>query len=158
MKRMVYAFTTHWHIGAPLGTVWESILHSEQWPRWWPGLQRVLELRPGDDRHVGCVRRFVWKGRLPYTLTVEMAITRVEPPTLLESEASGELVGRGVWRLSPSAEGTAVRYDWRVATTTRWMNWLAPVARPVFRWNHDVVMRNGECGLKRLLEGRPLPR
>ena len=154
-----YAFTTHWRIGAPLDAVWDSILHSERWPGWWPGLQRVVELEPGDGHHLGSVRRFVWKGRLPYTLSVEMKTTRIEPPTLLESEAGGELVGLGMWRLRPSAEGTAVRYDWRVATTKRWMNWLAPVARPVFQWNHDVVMRNGERGLRRLLEeGRPVLR
>ena len=157
MKQAAYVLTTRWQIEAPLDAVWESILHSERWPRWWPGLREVVELKPGDERRVGCVRRFVWKGRLPYTLTVEMAITHVEPPTLLESEASGELMGRGIWRLSPSADGTAVRYDWCVSTTKRWMNWLAPVARPVFRWNHDVVMRNGARGLKRLMNRRGDP-
>jgi hypothetical protein len=36
-----------------------------------------------------------------------------------------------------------------------WMNVLAPVAKPVFAWNHDYVMRNGGVGLARLL-GVPL--
>jgi hypothetical protein len=31
------------------------------------------------------------------------------------------------------------------------MNLLAPVARPIFAWNHDYVMRNGADGLSRLL-------
>jgi hypothetical protein len=35
------------------------------------------------------------------------------------------------------------------------MNLLAPIARPVFGWNHDYVMRNGGEGLARLL-GVPL--
>jgi hypothetical protein len=35
------------------------------------------------------------------------------------------------------------------------MNLLAPVARPIFAWNHDYVMRNGGEGLARLL-GAPL--
>ena len=42
---------------------------------------------------------------------------------------------------------TAVVYEWNVRTTKPWMNLLAPIARPVFAWNHDWVMRNGGEGL-----------
>ena len=34
------------------------------------------------------------------------------------------------------------------------MNLLAPIARPIFAWNHDHVMRNGAEGLARLLGAR----
>jgi hypothetical protein len=34
------------------------------------------------------------------------------------------------------------------------MNLLAPIARPLFAWNHDVIMRQGEEGLSRYLRGR----
>ena len=39
---------------------------------------------------------------------------------------------------------TAVLYEWNVATSKRWMNIVAPAARPVFGWNHEVVMRWAE--------------
>ena len=42
-------------------------------------------------------------------------------------------------------------YDWNVATTKAWMNLLAPVARPVFKWNHDVVMGWGAEGISKKL-------
>jgi hypothetical protein len=32
------------------------------------------------------------------------------------------------------------------------MNRLAPVARPLFAWNHDAVMRQGAEGLAHLLD------
>jgi hypothetical protein len=48
-----------------------------------------------------------------------------------------------------------VLYEWNVTTSKRWMNLVAPVARPVFAWNHDVVMRWGGEGLAREL-GVPL--
>ena len=38
-------------------------------------------------------------------------------------------------------------YEWNVATTKAWMNLLAPVARPVFEWNHDWVMARGGEGI-----------
>jgi hypothetical protein len=43
-----------------------------------------------------------------------------------------------------------------VATTRRWMSLLAPVARPVFEWNHDWVMARGGEGIARLLGSRLL--
>ena len=49
-------------------------------------------------------------------------------------------------------------YEWNVRTARAWMNRLAPVARPVFAWNHDVVMRQGADGLARLLDARLLVR
>ena len=150
-----YSFITHWHLRCPIETVWEAIFHSERWPSWWNGLERVVELEPGDHNRVGALRRFTWKGSLPYRLVVDMRVTRVEPPRALESLASGDLEGSGVWQLSGDDEGTAVRYDWNVRTTKRWMNLLAPLARPLFALNHDVVMRSGARGLKRLLEEQP---
>ncbi len=136
---------------APIESVWEAIFHSERWPEWWQGLERVDELVPGDTNRVGCVRRFSWKGRLPYRLVVDLRVIRVEPPVALESVANGELEGRGLWSLTRSAQGTTIRYDWNVRTTKRWMNLAAPMARPLFTWNHNVVMRGGEEGLRRWL-------
>jgi hypothetical protein len=31
--------------------------------------------------------------------------------------------------------------------SARWMRFIAPIAAPVFRWNHDGVMRAGAQGL-----------
>jgi len=49
-----------------------------------------------------------------------------------------------------------VIYDWRVRTTKRWMNLASPIARPIFKWNHDRVMRWGGEGLARHLGCRLL--
>jgi hypothetical protein len=40
-----------------------------------------------------------------------------------------------------------------VKTTKLWMNLLAPIARPLFAWNHDQVMKAGYEGLKKRLNG-----
>jgi hypothetical protein len=62
---------------------------------------------------------------------------------LLEAQASGELVGTGLWQLRGNVTTTTVQYDWNVRTTRAWMDLLAPVARPAFAWNHASVMRQG---------------
>jgi hypothetical protein len=53
--------------------------------------------------------------------------------------------------LTPSGGGTLVRYDWQVEATKGWMRLLAPLARPMFAWNHDVIIRWGHDGLTRRL-------
>jgi uncharacterized protein YndB with AHSA1/START domain len=150
-----YRFLTTWCLEAPIDRVWEAIHDSERWPEWWKGVERVVELEAGDDEGRGSLTRYTWRSRLPYDLEFDMRAVRVERPYFLEGEASGELAGEGRWRLFEGNGATAVTYEWVVRTTRPWMNALAPLARPVFAWNHDVVMRQGGEGLARLL-GAPL--
>jgi uncharacterized protein YndB with AHSA1/START domain len=146
-----YAFVTRWSFQAPVEQVWDLIAKAEDWPGWWPGVEKVEVLEPGTEGEVGSLRRFTWKSRLPYRLAFDMRTTRVERPYVLEGRASGELDGTGRWELRQEGDWTRVRYEWRVATSKAWMNLLAPVARPLFAWNHDVVMRWGGEGLARRL-------
>ena len=146
-----YSFVTLWRFRSPLEPVWETIYRSEDWPAWWRGVERVERVEQGDARGVGALQLYTWKSKLPYRLAFHMRLTRVEPLSLIEGEAVGELTGTGRWRLTHDGGVTHVRYDWDVRTTRPWMNLLAPVARPVFKWNHDVVMNWGADGLARRL-------
>ena len=92
----------------------------------------------------------------PIPVRFEVVATRVEPPWLLEGAASGGLEGIGRWRLFQAGDATAVLYEWNVHTTTAWMNLIAPIAAPVFRWNHDYVMHGGGEGLAKRLGVRLL--
>jgi hypothetical protein len=149
-----YTFVTRWRVEAPVERVWDAIYHSQHWPAWWPGVERVVEVTKGDEDGVGSVRRYTWKSRLPYRLSFEMRTTRVERPWALEGVAQGELQGTGRWRFSCDGDATVVRYDWNVRATKPWMRLLSPIARPVFAWNHDVVMGWGAEGLARRLGAR----
>lgn len=151
-----YEFVTIWRLSAPVERVYEALHASDRWPEWWPGVEKVEEVEPGDESGVGNLRRYTWKSKLPYRLVFEMRTTRVERPSVLEGAAVGELDGTGRWTLTAIPEGTEVRYDWKVRTTKPWMNLLAPIARPVFQWNHDVVMAWGGEGLARRLGARLL--
>ncbi len=151
-----YSFTTIWRIEAPLDSVWEAIYASTDWPRWWPAVSAVDEVRPGDDRGIGNVRRYTFKGKLPYRLSFDLEVTEIDRPRTLAGVASGELAGTGRWTFSHEDSVTTLRYDWNVRTTRWWMNLVAPLARPVFETNHDFVMQRGIEGLGRLLDARVL--
>jgi hypothetical protein len=149
-----FNFVTEWRIGAPLPRVCDVISDCLDWPKWWRGVEKVEKLFPGDADGVESVHRFTWRGRIPYQFTFDMRVTRVVPLTLIEGQASGEVIGIGRWNFSYEGAMTVVRYEWRVRTNRLWMNFIAPIARPVFSWNHHQVMRQGAEGVARLLNAR----
>jgi hypothetical protein len=146
-----YAFLTTWLLDSPREPVWEAIYDQARWPEWWRGVEEVEERDGGDGNGVGAVSRMVWKSLLPYRVEFEVTTTHVERPRLLQADAVGELAGIGRWRLFEQDGVTAVLYEWNVATTKPWMNLLAPIARPAFKWNHDWVMSHGATGIAELL-------
>jgi uncharacterized protein YndB with AHSA1/START domain len=146
-----YHFVSTWRIPAPIEQVWQEILHAERWPTWWKYVVRVDTLELGTEDGVGKRLRLLFRTRLPYTLGFDIRLTEVQPPSMLASEATGELEGTGRWLLTPEDGGTLVRYNWDVRTTRWWMNLLAPIARPAFNWNHDQLMLEGGRSLARRL-------
>ena len=151
-----YRFCTTWVLEAERERVWDAIYESESWPEWWRGVVSTTRLADGDSAGLGQRGVYEWRAKLPYTVRFEIVSTVVERPHRLGGDASGGLEGTGVWRFFSEGGTTAVVYDWDVRTTKPWMNLLGPVARPVFRANHDWVMRNGAEGLARRLGARLL--
>ncbi|MEO7198127.1 MAG: SRPBCC family protein [Solirubrobacterales bacterium] len=151
-----YEFLTTWLIDAPREEVYNAIWDSESWPSWWEGVDEARESDPGSACGIGRRGGYVWRGRIPYRVRFEVVSKVVEPPHLLVGEASGDLAGTGCWRFYEDGGVTAALYEWNVTTTKPWMNAVAPLAGPVFRWSHDGLMQRGGEGLARLLGARLL--
>ena len=150
-----YSFVTTWILDAPREDIWQAIYAIERWPEWWRGVRRVEKLEQGDAEGVGALYNHEWRSVIPYPVRFETRITRIERPHLIEARADGGLAGTGRWRFFDGRD-TAVTYEWNVRTTKPWMNLVAPIARPVFRWNHNAVMHQGGEGLADLLGARLL--
>lgn len=151
---MEYRLITLWHIAAPRRAVYDAVFDSLHWPAWWPGVEHVEQLDPGDEAGIGNRRRYTWKGRLPYRLTFVALATQIDAPRVLEAAVEGDLAGLGRWTFSHAAGITAVRYEWQVRTTRPWMNALAPLTRSIFVKNHHATMRDGGESLARRLDAR----
>lgn len=147
-----YEFLTTWLLRAPRTAVWAAIEDVTGWPEWWRGVEAVAELGGGNGERVGSRYRVRWRSFVPYSVEFVFEVERVDLPEAMSGRATGDLEGTGAWRLVERAGVTAVTYDWRVDTTRRWMNAVAPVARPIFAFNHDWVMARGGEGLARRLD------
>ena len=147
-----YRFLTTWLVDAPIERVWDVIYAIERWPEWWRGVRSVTELHHGDGDGEGTIYRHVWRSKIPYAVRFDVTVVEVRRPNLIAASAEGGLAGTGTFRLFEAPLGTAVTYDWRVRTTKRWMNAVAPLGRPLFAWNHHAVMKQGGRGLARVLD------
>jgi carbon monoxide dehydrogenase subunit G len=145
-----YSFITIWRLDAPLGPVWEALNHPETYAEWWPNIVEYESLTPGVTGFGARARRAV-RGALPYTLRYTTVVTTYDPPRQVCYKAEGDLNGWGRFMLVPEGKGTRVTFDWHVRTTGLAMNLLAPLLRPLFAWNHNWVMAQGERGLARRL-------
>jgi uncharacterized protein YndB with AHSA1/START domain len=148
---MQYSLVTQWHLDAPIERVWDALVASEEWPKWWHFVKKVVEIKKGDAQGLGSVRRFTWTSRLPYRLCFEARVNVLEEPHWIEGIVSGDLNGTGSWKLDDLGDSTRVTYVWLVSTEKAWMNLLAPILAPVFTWNHDQVMQEGGKGMARHL-------
>ncbi len=151
---MDYRFATVWTVEAPLPPVFDAICQSLEWPQWWTCVEAVRELAPGEPGGVGNVRRYVWKGWLPYRLDFDIRVTRIEPQVAIDGLASGDVEGCGRWSFAHEGGATRVRHDWRVRIASPGLRLLAGLAGPLVRGNHDYVMACGGQGLARRLDAR----
>lgn len=146
-----YELVSIWRLNAPMEQVWQILSDGQRWPEWWPFVEAVEQIDPGGPGGVRSVWRHTWRTMLPYKLRFALCVTRIEAPSLLEADVTGDVLGRGVCRISTEDGQTVVRYEWKVRTCRPWMKWLGPVARPLFGWNHRMVMQRGAAGLAAFL-------
>lgn len=149
-----YHLNTLWRIAAPLQPVFDAVFDSLRWPEWWPGSEHVEEIDSGAPDGVGSIRRYAWKGRLPYRLSFDACATRLDPPRLLEASVKGDLEGIGRWAFVHREGITSVQYEWHVHTTKRWMNLVAPLGHHLLANNHNALMDAGAQALAQLLNAR----
>ncbi|MES2430293.1 MAG: SRPBCC family protein [Bacteroidota bacterium] len=152
MQNRSYSFVTIWKLRSSLQEVWHIIYEQEKWPEWWKGVLKVEVLEEGDENDIGKRMRLTWRSILPYNLVFDIISSNIEEPFFMEGVAySGELQGKGLWHFKEEDGITTVQYNWDVKTTKKWMNIFAPLLRPLFKWNHDVVMKWGAKGLAKKL-------
>lgn len=141
-----YVFVDEWDVAAPPEAVFDALADSHTYPRWW---RRVyLDVESAGAVEVGAESRQHFKGRLPYHLHTRSVIAALDPPRRVTADVDGDLRGRGTWTLTPTTDGTHVRFDWQVHADRKLLRVLTPVLRPIFRWNHNWAIARAIDGLE----------
>lgn len=140
-----YRFRSEWRLDASRESVFEALKDLEGYVAWWPEVKDVKRIAEG---------RFevVVRATLPYELRFVTSQSVLDESTaIIEAGLRGDLNGFSRWTLTQGNGFTGAIFDEEVHTGKRLLNVLAPVARPAFRYNHTLMMRHGQDGLRRLL-------
>jgi uncharacterized membrane protein len=151
MKNNSYKFITQWEIEAPINDVWYSIHESADWPTWWKGVQQVKIIAENDASGINGIREYTWKSALSYKLSFKTKLVEKEDFKFLKGIAFGELEGEGIWHFTEEKGKTKVQYNWNVQTNKVWMNYFSFILKPLFKINHDIIMKWGADGLAKKL-------
>lgn len=148
-----FSLNTKWLIPAPVEAVWSCLVDTKSWPSWWKYVASVEEIEPGDAAGLNNVRRYCWHTCLPYSLTLNLRVTEIQPCRLVTVKVNGDLQGYGCCQLCSdlATNHTKVEFKWQVQTCKPWMSRFTALAAPVFAWNHARVMKSGEESLIRYL-------
>jgi hypothetical protein len=142
-----YVFQSRWLVEASPDDCYAVLYDVESYPLWWPEIREVHML--DEDRACYRVRSF-----LPYYLDFESTRSREDKDAgVLEAKLTGDLDGFSRWTISKTATGSMLVFDEEVVTTKRLLNLLAPLARPAFKANHEIMMRHGQAGLRKFMAG-----
>jgi len=142
-----YEFQSVWAMAAPPGDVYDALEELGDYPLWWP---EVKEAERIDDTSY----RLRCRSILPYDLRfVTEQARRDRDAGILEANMEGDLEGFSRWTISPTEQGSKLVFDEVVITNKRMLDLLAPIARPAFKANHTLMMRNGKRGLTAYLGG-----
>jgi hypothetical protein len=144
-----YRFVTTWRVEGTCGEVADVLRDPLDLVRWWPAVYLAAEeIERPDTRGLGQRVRLRTKGWLPYTLTWDLVVVESRYPSRFAVEATGDLVGRGVWTITQDGSSVAATYDWRVRAEKPLLRALSPVLKPLLAANHRWAMQQGEESLR----------
>src|SRR5919109_87686 len=141
-----YVFVDQWEVEAPPEPVFEALADARTYPQWWQPV--YIDAEADGPPEVGRRSRQHFKGRLPYELNTESTVVALDAPRRIEVEVTGDLLGHGVWTLTPKNGRTHVRFDWQVRADRALLRVLTPLLRPAFRWNHNWAIARAIEGLE----------
>lgn len=137
-----YQFRSEWRLPTAPERVYEVLADVETYPSWWPQVRRARRI----DELSG---ELTCRSLLPYDLVfvmhreLEDAARRV-----LRARLEGDLCGTSQWTISPHPTGSLAVFDEHVTVGNGALRAAGRLLRPALRFNHDLMMRAGERGLR----------
>lgn len=148
MALNTYRFRSVWHVDAAPSFVFDVLSDIGSYPVWWP------EVKGATKVHDECAE-LRCRSVLPFDLVFQANHSmRDQQAGLLRARLTGDLEGYASWELTGRGGGTELLFDQEVEARKAVLRRTALVARPLFRANHEMMMRSGERGLREYLTVR----
>lgn len=140
-----YHFRSRWTVPAGYQQTYSVLRDLSSYRLWWPEVRSVLPV--DGSRAVVLIM-----GLLPYSLELMMDLQIDDPRAgILRAGLSGDLDGYSSWHVKVTEGGCSLEYEQEVEVQRALLRALAPLARPLFKLNHRLMMKRGQRGLRAYL-------
>jgi uncharacterized protein YndB with AHSA1/START domain len=137
-----FVFRSQWLLPAPPGQVYDVLADVETYPLWWPQVRKARRIDDGSGE-------LTCRSLLPYDLVFRMRQEVRDPDRLiLRAQMDGDLNGTTQWTITSDGGGSIAVFDEDVAVGSGLVGAAGRLFRPALRFNHDLMMRAGEKGLR----------
>ena len=139
-----FRFERAWSFPVGRLEMWDLLLDTDAYQGWWGWLRRFDAPRIEE----GARALAVIGPPLPYTLSVQVTVQRLEPGRRIEAVVGGDLGGLAVLELEDSdaglgPPGTDARLSWALDLRQPALRLFSRVGRPVLEWGHNWVVETG---------------
>ncbi|WP_424808645.1 SRPBCC family protein [Rhodococcus sp. 27YEA15] len=139
-----FAFHSVWELDASADRVYSALADVANYARWWPQVRDVSTIDAGSG--VMTIRSAVpWTFRIVGRRAVEDPMSRYLRATL-----SGAMTGWSSWTIQASGVRSRAYFEQEVTVVGN-LGVLSHIAKPLFAWNHELMMSGGCAGLSRYL-------
>jgi ribosome-associated toxin RatA of RatAB toxin-antitoxin module len=141
-----FVFRSQWRLPARPRGVYDVLADVETYPRWWPQVRKARRL---DDLS----GELTCRSLLPYDLVFRMRQEVRDPDGLvLRAHMDGDLTGTTQWTITPDGTDASIAvFDEDVSVGSGLLHTAGRLFRPALKFNHDLMMRAGEKGLRKHL-------
>jgi hypothetical protein len=150
MKHAKYNFITTFCVKASVEEVFAVLIAYNKWQTWWKGLNDLEVIK--DARVPKGYKLALALGPGFYNLHFTLTLDSISINKSISLNSSGDLQGVGTFTLSQKEDSTVVTFIWNVETTKFWMNLVEPIGRPIFVFEHNVIMKWFAQGLANYLQ------
>jgi uncharacterized protein YndB with AHSA1/START domain len=141
-----YVFRSEWRLPAPPPLVYRVLADVEAYPQWWPQVRKARRI----DELSG---ELTCRSLLPYDVVFVMhREVQDDEGYVLRARMHGDLSGTSQWTVTPDAGGSVAVFDEAVDIGNGMLRAAGRLFRPALRFNHDLMMRAGERGLREHLQ------
>jgi uncharacterized protein YndB with AHSA1/START domain len=137
-----YVFRSEWRLPAAPAEVYAVLSDVETYPQWWPQVRKTRRI---DDQS----GELTCRSLLPYDVVFRMFQELEDPESLvLRARMEGDLSGTSQWTITADGDGSVAVFDENVEVGKGMLRAAGRLFRPALKFNHDLMMRAGEKGLR----------
>jgi uncharacterized protein YndB with AHSA1/START domain len=137
-----YVFRSEWRLPARPDEVYAVLADVENYPKWWPQVRRSRRI---DD----VSGELTCRSLLPYDVAFVIHQDLEDPASLvLRARMEGDLSGTSQWTVTADGDGSLAVFDENVNVGNGMLRAAGRLFRPALKFNHDLMMRAGEKGLR----------